>query len=759
MKISIGHDIIFNHFFRSHSMKYYIFLASLFSFLASSGISQKLEMGPIMQNVKLIERNHQLKTLGSTLDSTFVFISDTLQLPFFDDFSTNKFQEYLGDFNAPGTTSSLYFRLSDPITNQPLPSSLSFTDQITFKRKYNSATNAYEDSLFSPLSVRVSDLASYPVQSDLMNLYPPFYLFDTIGDPANLMDTVWVVNPPFYQDSARIFFQLVSDPTSHWLDSYAYHNYQLALDPRSLGVVTFDGLNEQGFPYEIGTTATNFADKLTSKPLDLSSISSADSIYFSFLYQPEGLGDIPEQGDSLILEFYAPSQNNWKHVWSIEGDTVHPFRAVHLRLEDTCYFKKGFQFRFRNYGSLAGSLDHFHVDYVHLRTLSSVDDTLFKDFAFVYPLNSLLKTYTSVPWDHYKESADNKMTDSLLIKLHNGSNNPENYQNGDISIFYNAIQEGSFVLPGFILAESNINYQARTTHSSWNDCSNGYEFDKTKMGDEQLFEVKASASAQFPNLTINDSTVFYQNFSNFYSYDDGSAEAAFGPTGVQARLAIEFNTYQPDSLIGVDIHFVPSVNDVSDKLFLVTVWDDNSGVPGNVLYEDNVFFPRSPSYGNALNSFHTYYFLDTMKIAVGTKFHIGWRQLDADRLNAGLDRNIDNSSKIRYSVDAGFTWLTSPFSGSAMIRPIFSTALDQFIGIKENVDELNFSIYPNPTNGKLTIKLNDLTYSTDYQLLNSLGQTVLVGSSDSIDLIDCLPGIYYLRIPNLSSQVFKIIKQ
>ena len=245
----------------------------------------------------------------------------------------------------------------------------------------------------------------------------------------------------------------------------------------------------------------------------------------------------------MILEFYASLQSDWKQVWSIAGDTVHPFRAVHIRLEDTSFFHNGFQFRFRNYGSLAGSLDHFHIDYVHLRTLSTIDDTLFKDFAFVYPLNSLLKTYTSVPWDHYKESTSNKMADSLIIKLHNGSPNPENYQNGVVDVLYNSVQEGSFVLPGFILAESNINYQPRTTHVSYNDCSNGYEFDRLKLGDEQIFEVKASASAQFPNLTINDSTVFYQNFSNYYSYDDGSAEAAFGPTGAQARLAIEFNSY------------------------------------------------------------------------------------------------------------------------------------------------------------------------------------------------------------------------
>ena len=731
----------------------------IFSFLFYDGISQGMEVGPIMQNGKLTKVNHDLKTTGSTFDSSFVFIQDTLQLPFFDDFSTNKFQAYLGDFNAVGVTSELYYQLTDPVTDQPLPNNIYYTNQITFKRKYDIVTNTFEDSLFLPTQVRVSDLSIFPVQNTLINLYPPYYLFDTIGESLNLIDTVWVVNPPYFQDSARIFFQPINDPSNHWVDSYAYHNYRLALDPRSLGIVTFDGLDENGFPYEIGTTATNFADQLTSKPLNLSTNTAAESIYFSFLYQPEGLGDIPETGDSLILEFYAPLQSNWKQVWSIAGDTEHPFRAVHIRLDDTSFYHNGFQFRFRNYGSLAGSLDHFHIDYVHLRALSAIDDTLFKDFAFVYPLNSLLKTYTSVPWDHYKESTSNKMTDSLIIKLHNGSPNPENYQNGVVDVLFNSVQEGSFVLPGFILAESNINYQPRTTHVSYNDCSNGYEFDRLKLGDEQIFEVKSSASAQFPNLTINDSTVFYQNFSNYYSYDDGSAEAAFGPTGAQARLAIEFNSYQPDSLIGVSIHFVPSVNDVSDKLFLITVWDDNAGVPGIVLYEDNVFFPRNPTYVNGMNGYHTYYFQDTMKIPVGTKFHIGWRQLDADRLNAGLDRNIDNSSKIRYSVDAGFTWLTSPFPGSAMIRPIFSTALDATIGINEMPKVTEFVVFPNPTNGILNFRLNGNDYFGEYKLMNSIGQVFQTGIDSSINLFDVSPGLYYLTLPKLSTKVYKIIKQ
>ena len=738
---------------------YLVFFLSLFLSSGHLLLSQQLEVGPVTRNTHISYTKGQLKLFGDTFDSTFVFVPDTIQLPVFDDFSTNKFQQYNGDINAPGVTSELFYQLTNPVTLLPLDNSLVYTGQVTFKRTFDIVSTVFTDSIFGTTNVRVGDLSSYPPQYSEFELYPPYFIFDTINDPGNTVDTIWVTNPPYVQDSARIFFQPVNDPQKIWLDEYAYHNYRFAKDPRSLGVVTFDGLDETGYPYEIGTAMTNYADKLTSKPIDLQPYNSSDSLYFSFLYQAEGLGDIPESGDSLIVEFYAPELQEWNRVWGVEGDTVYPFRAANILVSNPIYFKKGFQFRFRNYGSLAGGLDHFHVDYVHLRTLSAYDDTLFKDFAFVYPLNSLLQTYTSVPWDHYKESTTSKMTDSLLIKLHNGSPTAENYQNGQVTVSYNSTLEGNFILQGFNLAESNINYNPQTTHTSYNDCSNGYEFDRTKPGIEQSFEVRATASAQFPNFTLNDSTVFYQEFYNYYSYDDGTAEAAFGPTGTQARLAIEYNSYQADSLIGVNIHFVPSVTDVSSNIFLLTVWNDNNGKPGSVIYEDDVFFPRNPQYGDNENIFITYYFKDTMKVAVGTKFHIGWRQLDAVRLNAGLDRNIDNSSKIRYSVDGGFTWLSSPFAGSAMIRPVFSTALDTTLAQIDFIETQDIILYPNPTSDIVHFMENNMEVTYQFVLYNSVGQLIESNYASEVQLSNLDQGIYFVQFPEVSSKIFKIVKQ
>ena len=719
-------------------------------------VSGQIELGPLTQN-------HDQGVLPQlkvgTIDSSFIYSTDTLGLPFFDDFTTNKIQQYSPDFSSSLATSELYYYLIDQATALPITNDLLFTNQVTFHRYFDPAEGTFTDTIFESQAINIADFSSYPVDYEPVDLYPPYYIYDTLS-PGDESDTVWIQNPPFFQDSARQFFLPVSDPDLLWVDNYAYHNYRYGDHPRTLGVMTFDGLDEYGYPYAIGTTSSGYADALTSKPIDLSDMSPTDSIYMSFIYQPQGFGDEPESTDSLLLEFYDSANNQWNRIWGDTGRSVAPFRVVHLPLMGNNYFTDAFQFRFRNYGGLSGSLDHFHLDMVYLReaTPPAYIDTVFKDFSFVYPVNSLLNEYTSVPWDHYRESIDNKMSAAMEVVVFNGSSGPENYQDGAIDIAYNGISEGNFILQGFTLAEQQINYAALDFATSYHDLKSGYEFPRDLLGVYEEFDVRVNASAQYPNYQPNDSTAFTQGFYNFYSYDDGSAEAAFGPTGVQARLAIHFEAYQPDSLIGVKLCFVPSVNDVSNKLFLLTVWDDENGEPGDVLYEDDVFNPRNPTYSQGNNQYLNYYFIDTMKVPVGNSFFIGWRQLDPERLNLGFDRNIDQSDEIFYSVNGGVSWLVSPFSGSAMARPIFSTQMDASLGLIEpETESMQIVIFPNPVRDEVFIK-NAGGSSNEKLLLDAAGRVLMRTRQDSFDLQTMDSGIYFISVPQFSEKRYKVIK-
>lgn len=732
--------------------------------LVNLGWSQEY-VKPLLFNQHLFDGKHVEKLSANTFDSTFIYTTDTLKVdlmhPILDDFSTDKFQHYSSNYADPSVTSQKYFKLMNKDGLTPLAPNARYHNQITVRRTYDPIQNSLTVNSLTADTIRYSDLSVYPPVYSVVAVYPPYDLLDTVGS-THPADTSYLPNVYYVQDSATQFFAHSLDSNAIWLDKYAFHNYTVAKNPWTLGVVTFDGLDENGYPYLINSTAEGYADRLTSKPIDLSNLNPSSEVYLSFLYQKEGFGDAPEPEDSLILQFYAPINQQWYNVWSVNGGGVSDFKKAHLKLDNPAYFGNGFQMRFINYGRLAGNLDNFHLDYVYLRAGSGVADTLFKDFAFVYPITTFLKDYTSVPWDHYRDHPTGKMSNKVQIAVRNGSNVPENSQNGLAWIEQNHLVKGSYVLSDYELTNHDIatNYAPLTTYFSYHDFSSGYRFDENTPGDYQHFDLRATATVPFSQLTINDSTFGSQIFSNYYAYDDGSAEQAYGINGAQAMLAYEFIPYEADSVIGASICFVPTVEDVTDKMFLLTIWDDNNGKPGQKIYEDDFFYPRNPVYGFGHNSFVNYFTKDTMRIPVIGKFYIGWRQLEDANLCVGLDRNIDQHDKIFYSTDNGYSWVNSGYAASLMIRPIFSTSLNSYLGVKEKaLKTINFKAYPNPTDGKFTIDAPLINYSG--ALLFDISGTLLkTFSADekAVDISDLKEGVYLLKESN-TGNIIKILKQ
>ncbi|HWY39127.1 MAG TPA: hypothetical protein VNY73_11245, partial [Bacteroidia bacterium] len=107
---------------------------------------------------------------------------------------------------------------------------------------------------------------------------------------------------------------------------FVNHTYPIA--PPTIGVVTFDGLARNGYPYNIyATTGSFLSDTLLSVPIRLDftdatqtvPLSPADSIYLSFYYQAKGRGDVPEPNDVLNLFFFGPNDSldfNSTPMWS-----------------------------------------------------------------------------------------------------------------------------------------------------------------------------------------------------------------------------------------------------------------------------------------------------------------------------------------------------------------------------------------------------------------------------------------------------------
>ncbi|GMT45786.1 MAG: hypothetical protein IEMM0006_1618 [bacterium] len=113
---------------------------------------------------------------------------------------------------------------------------------------------------------------------------------------------------PFFDDftTSRVF-----PDHRRWVERATFINNSFSYLPPNQWVATFDALDSTGNIYGSARSVPFKADRLTSQPLRLDSVfvptpaklSPADSLYLSFYYQPQGMGDAPEPGDSLVLAF------------------------------------------------------------------------------------------------------------------------------------------------------------------------------------------------------------------------------------------------------------------------------------------------------------------------------------------------------------------------------------------------------------------------------------------------------------------------
>jgi hypothetical protein len=732
------------------SIKFAVFL--LFTFFYFDIYSQVENLSPVYQigSEKVYKRGNN--------EPFFYYITDTLSLPIIDDFSRNHFQRYSKDTLGQNIIKKRFYKYlgSD---NQKIDLKKYASD---LPRKIIYIPQKKVDSIvlinISYTKIKIADFSAYPVFYNEKKVYLNYTVYDTL-EPNNSSDTIWYKNQEFFQDSLVVFESKLHDKNAYWLDSNVYLNSHYPINPWTLGVATFDGLKSDGYPYFINSGIRGYGDYLTSKPINLDGLTLKDSIYFSFLYQPKGLGDAPEninvgstsKHDSLCLQFYNPTYNKWFSVWSktvseipeIQNKEFVSFKKVHLKVKDSTFLKNNFQFRFVNYGDLSGSLDHFHLDYIKFRKNSGYQDTLFKDFAFIYPVNSILKKYTSIPWKHFVNAAKKPISDSISFFIRNGSNIAENNDQTNYLRLYNkGIKFNEFEILGQKLTNGQINYSEFTNYLSYHNFSDKITI-PINYEDSSSIIITAKIKSSYTNLPENDSSEYKQKFADYYAYDDGSAEAAYGLKSSQASVAYKFSTLTSDSLLGAYMFFSPSVNDKSKKQFALTVWRDNNGIPGEILYEDDDFSLHNPIYGDSRDQFMPYYFKEFQRVLVDTSFFIGFRQIDKEYLNIGFDRNTRNISKIFYSMDK-INWNKSQVDsiGSLMIRPIFVSNLNKKVFVNHLDEGLGFVVFPNPANELLYIKSNE----NEFKITDIQGRQIIsfMNNQNGMDISSISSGVYFV---------------
>jgi len=562
--------------------------------------------------------------------------------------------------------------------------------------------------------------------------------------------------------------------TSIWVDSESvFINSGLGLQPPSINVASFDGLQSDGSPYSNNESSQGKTDSLTSCPIDLSAFSAANDIYLSFFYQFGGLGDNPEAPDSLRVEFYDQANAEWITVWPRGGaelDRSGDFVQVILPVDDDVYFTDGFQFKFQSFGRQSGPFDVWNVDYVYLNEGRSANDNSYPDRTVATPLNSIFGTYTSIPKVHFSDSVmdgsfavtnididdgfqaiDIDLTanithykDSAILSQfshsitgYDESNNPSyNLGPGDFS---------TIDLPGFI-PKSSLLADADSTFIDFKVLVN--------TDDDEDEEPIASVI----DFRVNDSTNRTYKLKDYYSYDDGSAEIGAGLNTSGKRLAYEYTKLADtlNYLVAFDIYF-PHVNtSPNGKSIDLMVWSEINTATNSstVEYRETISISTVPG----LNQF-TRFELQSPVLISDSTFYIGYRQNTAAVVAIGLDKNTDTSDKMYFNV-SGKWEVNETIAGSLMLRPVFGPEPTDVVGLPEpSFSEL--IVHPNPTSDILYIE----KYSGNYEIVGIDGRThnapsETIGEVTKLDLSNLPQGIYLLRLikdGNLVSK--KIIKQ
>ncbi|MFM2227423.1 MAG: hypothetical protein RL664_766 [Bacteroidota bacterium] len=558
---------------------------------------------------------------------------------------------------------------------------------------------------------------------------------------------------PFFDDFSRYSLP-TNDPAvpnawQRWSDTCAFINSGFPIAPPSIGVATLDGLRADGYPYDFADEFSyGSADTLTSLPIDLSTLTAADQVFLSFFYQGGGMGNNPDTGDSLIVEFFSPfGAGQWTQVWtSPEVFPTDTFEQIFIAVDAPEYLLDGFQFRFRNFGTLSGAFDHWHIDYVQLDAGVDSSNVIFDEVCMQYPLRTLLNEYTAMPLTHFAANSSGNMASSIAVQERNLGND-ENI----VTSYSITKQDGTSQVFNAVDFNTALNANSSFTRTI---NLNGFTYNVTPDDTCSYFDVKTFINPTDARLQ-NDTATLRQYFYNYYAYDDGTAERGYSNSAAGGMIATKFRAEVTDSLLGLFVHWLPSGTDVSAETILLRAWSDGGTTPGDELGENyNYHHPAFYQHGE---NYFSYYAYDN-PIAVTGNFYVGWVQSGSVGLPIGNDKSgTTNATKVFYNNGFQQPWQQSSISGSLMIRPVFKSGKSSVWNSITELSKETPSLFPNPFNSNFTIQGLNENHSYNVSILSSTGKLIESSFQSHVNSIEMenntLPvGMYFIQITNNSTQ-------
>ncbi len=591
-------------------------------------------------------------------------------------------------------------------------------------------------------------MVCFAITANAQKLYPLYGDKDRQAtDPkfSNLKISNQALSLPFFDDFAESDVQL--NPTKWMPGGGTYLNNTYATGQPSKNVVTFDGLKANGRAYVIGATNPGRVDTLTSRPIDLSGVTPADSLYLSFFYQAGGLGEVPDTDGQLLLEFKKGNNTSWETLPSFppiigSGDTTgFKLAMVYIPIGNSTipnlsYYHANFQFRFVSVGFQAGAGDIWNIDYVYLNTNRHRNDTVFFDVAATSQPTSLLTPYTAMPIRHYLTNPESFHSDKII----QGAGN----LNSSFRIAQYTASVRNRQVPGseVIIFDSIQNFNEFSHYNLVIPNMDSTVIDNTDQPRQLQYEFYIVSPAVGPEpyqYRFNDTIRHRQVLSNYFAYDDGTAEAAYGLLDAK-QAAIKFTPAIPDTLKAIDYYIVPFRDDMIGSAITLMVWEMG---PDGMPSPDTAIFSQAVSISYTdLNAFKRFEL--PVPIPVSGPFFIGWKQVFSSRFLIGADIN-NNSSQFRL-VNIGGVWQPEPdtIEASLMFRAVMGG--DQLANAPAELAQgPGIKVFPNPGSGVFyfsgQVEVVDMYDQTGRQIsVNTRGQ------NNQVDLSGMPAGLYLVRV-------------
>lgn len=569
---------------------------------------------------------------------------------------------------------------------------------------------------------------------------------------------------PFWDDFSAPFNASQSDPTFQpdtnlWApgSQNVRINDGMAINPPTIGVATFDGVDASGRAYNDNGSNSGLSDSLISKPINLALVpaNERNRVFFSFFWQQKGNGEMPDAEDSLRLQF-KNNQNQWITQWvKTGGDSaaIDQFVQEIFPVTDPSFYHPGFQFRFQSYNRQSGGFDTWNIDYVYLNKNRSASNTAYLDRALTSLPSSLFKEYTAVPMEILRENPEAFIgTSSVGFYNLNVQIQPvrftaqvKNKITGAPIAILNDQNALSPVPAGFdrrIITADPLNVSSLDLNAD--SLYLETEFYLTS-GDKYLIESINGADTVF-NTTVdyrvNDTVATTFVIDDYFAYDDGEAEFGVELNQKNGKLAYQFYTPKRVLLTHIDM-YLPAITQNANPLSIrVLIWKSL----GNDTIQDVELRGFAPIVRPANQLNDTVSFTLESPVFVQDTFYIGYEQQSDNLAVIGFDKNTNSGDKIFFNVGGG--WEQNPdLKGSLMLRPRFDKNVI-LTDIPDLPQRIPFKVYPNPTDDLVTVEgLHD-----EIVVLNVMGQQVYGKSytfslpSSTHDLSNLQSGIYLLKI-------------